>query len=42
MIINFDLDCVLFSTFITCMNESFDDLSVEISAGDTVDLRVQI
>jgi hypothetical protein len=39
-IINFDLNIVLSSTCITCTNESFDDLSVEISAGDTVDLRV--
>jgi len=41
MVINFDLDFVLSSTFITCTNESFDDLSVEISPGDTVDLSVQ-
>jgi hypothetical protein len=41
MIIIFDWDFVLSSTFITCTNGSFDDLSEEISAADTVDLRVQ-
>jgi len=40
MIIISYLDFVLASTFVTCTNESFNDLSVEISAADTVDLRV--